>query len=163
GARTPCDSPPKCQQHALAGTSGRRTLGREGARERVEGDPDVCLAPSQAHPGRAALHPALGLCDGAGSRAARPSSLRAAARRGAVGEGNAELACATLREALALWRGPALAEFSAEPFGRSEGARLEELRLSALEARIDADLALGHHADLVGELESLVARHPLRE
>jgi DNA-binding SARP family transcriptional activator/tetratricopeptide (TPR) repeat protein len=81
----------------------------------------------------------------------------------ALAEGNAELSCASLREALALWRGPALAEFNAEPFGRSEGARLEELRLSALETRVDAELAFGHHADLVGELESLVARHPLRE
>jgi DNA-binding SARP family transcriptional activator len=81
----------------------------------------------------------------------------------ALAEGRADLSCALLREALALWRGPALAEFSSEPFARGDGARLEELRLSALETRFDAELALGHHADLIGELESLVARHPLRE
>jgi DNA-binding SARP family transcriptional activator/type II secretory pathway predicted ATPase ExeA/tetratricopeptide (TPR) repeat protein len=67
-----------------------------------------------------------------------------------------------LREALALWRGPALAEF-AEPFAEVEGRRLEERRLAALEERIEADLVLGRHADLTGELEALVGRNPLRE
>ena len=61
-----------------------------------------------------------------------------------------------------LWRGPALAEFS-EPFAQSERPRLEELRLHALEERIDADLALSRHAALVGELDALVAESPLRE
>jgi DNA-binding SARP family transcriptional activator len=65
-------------------------------------------------------------------------------------------------EALALWRGPALAEFE-EPFARLEGARLEDLRLATLEDRIDADLALGRHAELIGELETLIAQHPHRE
>jgi class 3 adenylate cyclase/tetratricopeptide (TPR) repeat protein len=68
-----------------------------------------------------------------------------------------------LRSALGLWRGPAFADFTFEPFAESEIRRLEELRLSALEERIDADLALGRHADIVGELEGLVAEHPLRE
>jgi class 3 adenylate cyclase len=68
-----------------------------------------------------------------------------------------------LREALALWRGPALAEFASEPFARIESLRLEALRIDALEDRIEADLALGRHAQLVGELEALVAVHPLRE
>ena len=81
----------------------------------------------------------------------------------ALAEGSAKLASASLREALALWRGPALAEFRSEPFAQGEAARLEELRLLAIAARIDADLALGRQADLVGELESLVAHHPLRE
>ena len=66
-------------------------------------------------------------------------------------------------EALALWRGPALAEFGEEPFARVEAARLEDLRLAALEERIEADLALGRHAELVGELEALIAEHPHRE
>ncbi|HEX2345935.1 MAG TPA: AfsR/SARP family transcriptional regulator [Gaiellaceae bacterium] len=69
----------------------------------------------------------------------------------------------TLREALGLWRGPALDEFADEAFVRAEAARLEELRLFALEARIDADLELGGGSGLVPELESLVAAHPLRE
>src|SRR5215207_2588198 len=68
-----------------------------------------------------------------------------------------------LREALALWRGPALGEFAFESFAQPEIGRLEELRLGLLEDRIDADLACGRHAELVGELEALVAQHPLRE
>ena len=68
-----------------------------------------------------------------------------------------------LREALGLWRGPALADLAYEGFAQPEIARLEEMRLAVLVQRIDADLALGHHAELVGELEALVARHPLQE
>jgi DNA-binding SARP family transcriptional activator len=68
-----------------------------------------------------------------------------------------------LRKALALWRGPALADLAYEHFAQAEVARLEELRLAALEQRIDADLACGRHAELAGELEALVAEHPLRE
>jgi DNA-binding SARP family transcriptional activator len=68
-----------------------------------------------------------------------------------------------LREALSLWRGPPLADLAYEPFAQTEIARLEELRLSALEDRIEADLACGRHADSVGELETLIAAHPLRE
>ena len=68
-----------------------------------------------------------------------------------------------LREALALWRGPAYDDLAYEPCVQAERARLEELRLATLEERIDADLAAGRHADLVGELESAIAEHPLRE
>jgi DNA-binding SARP family transcriptional activator len=68
-----------------------------------------------------------------------------------------------LAEALALWRGPALAEFASEPFGPEAAARLEDSRLAALEERIEADLALGRDAGLVPELEELVAAQPLRE
>jgi DNA-binding SARP family transcriptional activator len=68
-----------------------------------------------------------------------------------------------LAEALSLWRGAALADFVYEPFAREEIARLEELRLVAHEWRISADLELGRHAELVGELEQLIALHPLRE
>src|ERR687895_368080 len=68
-----------------------------------------------------------------------------------------------LRRALGLWRGPALADLTYEPFVQAEIARLEEMRWVALEQRIEADLASGRHAELVGELEALVAEHPLRE
>jgi len=78
-------------------------------------------------------------------------------------ESDAPEAARKLREALALWRGRALADFAYEPFAQREIARLEELRLAALEGRIDADLALGLHAELVGELEALTAEHTLRE
>ena len=66
-------------------------------------------------------------------------------------------------EALALWRGPPLEDFAYEPFAQSAIAQLEEARLEALEDRIDADLAVGELAGLVGELEALVGEHPLRE
>jgi DNA-binding SARP family transcriptional activator len=82
--------------------------------------------------------------------------------RAAVASGAAEDAAQRLREALALWRGSALAEFD-EPFAVIEGRRLDEVRQACLEDRIDADLALGAHAEVVGELDALVARHPLRE
>jgi DNA-binding SARP family transcriptional activator len=69
----------------------------------------------------------------------------------------------TLREALALWRGGALAEVEYEAWAQAEIASLEELRLVALEARIEVDLRLGEDAHVVPELEALVAAHPLRE
>src|SRR5947209_10829049 len=72
-------------------------------------------------------------------------------------------ASAALQEALSLWRGPPLADFAYEPFAQAEIARLEELQLVALESRIETDRALGRSSELVGELEALVARHPLRE
>lgn len=74
-----------------------------------------------------------------------------------------ETAAVKLREALALWRGPALAEFAYADFAQSALGRLEEMRLTALERRIDADLQVGRHADVVGELEQLTTQHPLRE
>ena len=67
------------------------------------------------------------------------------------------------RQALSLWRGPALAEFRHEPFALPAARRLAELRLSTLEQRIEAELELGEHARLIGELEALVASEPLRE
>jgi DNA-binding SARP family transcriptional activator len=67
------------------------------------------------------------------------------------------------REALALWRGPALTEFRREPFALAAGRRLAELRLEVLGRRIDAELELGEHERLVGELQSLVEAEPLRE
>jgi DNA-binding SARP family transcriptional activator/predicted ATPase len=86
----------------------------------------------------------------------------AAGGREALRAGEAARAAETLRDALALWRGTALAEFS-EPFAEVERARLAEQRLASLEDRIDADLALGRQHELVAELEALVRRHPLRE
>jgi DNA-binding SARP family transcriptional activator len=68
-----------------------------------------------------------------------------------------------LREALALWRGSPLSDLADEHFAQTEIARLEELRLACVEERIEQDLTEGRHADLVGELEALVAEHPLRE
>jgi YVTN family beta-propeller protein len=81
----------------------------------------------------------------------------------ALAQHDAEQAAHLLHEALALWRGPALAEFAFEPFAQAEIGRLEDLRLAAVEERIEADLALGRHAELIGELEALVAENPHRE
>src|SRR5262245_58881437 len=85
------------------------------------------------------------------------------AGRAALHEGDAAESARLLREALALWRGPALANFTYEPFAQAEIARLEELRLVALEERLEADLALGRHAEIVSELEALVDTQRLRE
>src|SRR5262249_41690013 len=74
-----------------------------------------------------------------------------------------ETAALRYRTALELWRGPALAEFGRDSFAQSAIGRLEDLRLGALEERIDADLALGRQGELVGEREALVSQHPLRE
>jgi DNA-binding SARP family transcriptional activator len=83
--------------------------------------------------------------------------------RAALARGDARRASALLEDALALWRGPALAEFAFQRFAQAEIARLDELRLVALEERAEAELALGRHAELAGELEGLVAANPLRE
>ncbi len=72
-------------------------------------------------------------------------------------------AAADFRRALALWHGAALADLSYQPFAQAEIARLEDLRADVIEDRIEADLALGRHAGVVGELKSLVAACPLRE
>ena len=99
-----------------------------------------------------------------------PEQLDAAQFEALLQEGSAALeagdpdrAVAKLNAGLGLWRGPVLAEFADAAFAQGEIARLEELRLVAVETRIEADLALGRHAKLVGELESLIGEHRLRE
>ena len=83
--------------------------------------------------------------------------------RRALAAGRHERAAARLRAALAEWRGPPLADVSFEPFAAPEVARLEDLRAAAVEDRVEADLAMGRGAELVAELEGLVAAEPLRE
>jgi predicted ATPase/DNA-binding SARP family transcriptional activator len=83
--------------------------------------------------------------------------------RQALARDDSERAAADLRAALTLWRGDALAEHRLDEFAQREIARLEELRVEALEERIAADLACGRDADVVGELGALVGEHPLRE
>ncbi|HWM14345.1 MAG TPA: BTAD domain-containing putative transcriptional regulator [Gaiellaceae bacterium] len=100
---------------------------------------------------------------GSQERDSRRFELLLAESRSARAEGDVARAAATLAEALALWRGPALADFAYEPFAQAEIARLEGLRLAAAEERIDAELALGKGAELVGDIEALVAEHPFRE
>src|SRR5829696_7988272 len=83
--------------------------------------------------------------------------------REALASDRAADAAALLREALALWRGPALADLADEPFAAAAVAALEEQRLAAIESRLEADLAAGRHGALAGELRRLVAEHPLHE
>jgi DNA-binding SARP family transcriptional activator len=90
---------------------------------------------------------------------ARFEALTEAARETADPARRADM----LGEALSLSRGPALAEFRAEPFARAAARRVAELRLAAVEQRIDAELELGQHERVIGELEGLVEQEPLRE
>jgi DNA-binding SARP family transcriptional activator len=85
-------------------------------------------------------------------------NLLAEAREAPIGE-----KASMLRRAFTLWRGPALADFVYEPFAQAAIAELEELRLTAFEERIDADLATFRHAEVVPELQGLASEHPLRE
>jgi DNA-binding SARP family transcriptional activator/ABC-type branched-subunit amino acid transport system substrate-binding protein len=87
--------------------------------------------------------------------------LEEARRR--LADADPERAGELLRQALGLWRGKPLADFTYEPFAQRPIARLEELRLGGIEERIEADLQVGRHATLVPELDALVAENPLRE
>jgi DNA-binding SARP family transcriptional activator len=82
---------------------------------------------------------------------------------GEARESDPTAAAALLRRALALWRGPPIGEFGYEAWAQTEIARLEELRLTALEDRFDADLAIGRAGDIVGELEAVARQHPFRD
>ena len=81
----------------------------------------------------------------------------------ALAADDAATAAQCLDQALGLWRGPALADFDTVPSARTEAGRLEEQRLAALESRAEALLACGRHRDLIAELETLTAAHPVRE
>jgi DNA-binding SARP family transcriptional activator/WD40 repeat protein len=83
--------------------------------------------------------------------------------RRALADDDPQRAVALLREALGLWRGPALSDLANESFAVSEIRRLEERRLTASELAIESDLAAGRHREVIGEIEGLVAAHPLRE
>src|SRR5437868_2245470 len=115
---------------------------------------DAATVPAAAHAARTAPNKSL---------AARRFEALAAQGRAALAAGEPDRAAALLREGLALWRGPPLADLAYEAALQAEAARLEELRLEALEDRIEADLALGRHRELVPELNALVAEAPLRE
>ena len=141
-------------------------MGRRAARPSRERAPARRLAPSPGA-GRGGDRLAGGRVRAAARRPDAVDAQRferlAAEGRDALARGEHAAASRLLADALGLWRGPALQDVRYEPFATGEAERLEELRLACLGARIDADLALGRHADLVGELQALVAEHPLRE
>src|SRR5215217_4845124 len=139
--------------HALVSRLRRLLEDEPSARNGGEGDSGVLLTRSHGY----LLRVAPGELD-----LDRFESLLGRGRN-ALAAGQADMAAKTLREALAIWRGPPLAEFAFDSFAVVEIARLNELRLSALEERVDADLAAGRSAELVAELAALVATHPLRE
>jgi predicted ATPase/DNA-binding SARP family transcriptional activator len=87
----------------------------------------------------------------------------AAAGQAQLQAGRPAAAAELLSQALALWRGPALADVADEPFARAYAARLEESRLAATESHLAAQLACGQHAALVGQIEQLIGSHPMRE
>jgi predicted ATPase/DNA-binding SARP family transcriptional activator len=117
----------------------------------------VCPAPIEGHPAgyRLAVEPE--------AVDAHRFERLAAEGRSALHAGEPDVAARTLGDALALWRGPALADVREAPFAKAQAVRLEELRLGVVEDRVEADLALGRHHALVAELSGLVAVHPLRE
>jgi peptide/nickel transport system substrate-binding protein len=123
----------------------RKALGASGEHRLVASPPGYQL---RVEPGELDLHVF--------------EQLLAAGRR-ALDEGDAAHAVAELRAAEKRWRGRPLADLEFEPFARVEVERLEELRLAAVEARVEAELALGRDTALVPELEALVGEHPLRE
>ena len=92
----------------------------------------------------------------------RFTELLEAGRR-AIASNEPDVATTTLHAALSLWRGAPLVDFSDERFAQAEIDRLEELRLAALTERIEADLALGKHVELIGELDALTRRYPFQE
>jgi predicted ATPase/DNA-binding SARP family transcriptional activator len=141
------ESPPKTASHALqVFVSDLRKAFRGAGEDRIATQPPGYLI--RVEPDELDLH--------------RFERL-ATEGRSALARDDPAAASAVLAEALALWRGGPLADFAYEAFAQEPIARLEELRLSTLEDRIEADLKLGKQAELIGELEALTAKHPYRE
>ena len=157
----PCSAPPAREPARREfRPPDRGALGRPAAEDCEEDPADVRVAAATGTR-RRDPYPARGLKLGVEPGAldlARFERLVVEARESA-----ARSAANDLREALALWRGPPLADFTYEPWAQAVIPRLQQLRLTALEERIEADLALGRDAELVGELEALIAEHPLQE
>ena len=160
GVPSPERQPPAVQRHRRQGAVGRRR-GRLG-----QAPADGRHAPAQGPQAARSLRGGVDPPKGGRRVSARrrrptrstPTSSRSSVRlgRGALVEGDAAGAARVLHEADALWRGPALVDVALQAFAQDEIRRLDELRLGALEARVDADLALDRHAELIGELEALV-------
>ena len=142
------DSPPAAAGNALQAQISklRRTLAGSGGASPVEmrdGGYVLVIEPSAIDANRFAELAALG--------------------RQHLDSGQPTEAADVLRDALALWRGPALSDFVYDDFAEADRVRLDELRLAATEDRVDADLALGHHDAVIPDIEALVSESPLRE
>ena len=149
----------------LRGAAGRRAVGRARAGDLRQDRAGIHLQAAQGAWQRPASHAREGYAlslDPEQLDADRFERLGAEGRE-ALGSGDPVTADKRLREALGLWRGEPLADFRYEPFAQAEIARLQEARLTSLEDRIDADLALGRHNELVAELEALTRAQPRRE
>jgi YVTN family beta-propeller protein len=149
------EQPPAGAQHSLDVYVSRLRKSLDGAANGLDGAANGSVLVTR--PGSYRLQVAEGQLD-----ARRFERLVEQGRAALTGNAPGQ-AAASLRAALQLWRGEALADLANGAGPRVEVVRLEELRLSAIEDRIEADLALGRHAELVGELETLVTAHPLRE
>ena len=147
------------------GPADRRPLGRGAARERPQHAPDLRLpAPQGARRRSGSRAATAGTCSPPPPGRSTPRGSKSLVKRGKAQAGSDPgAAAATLSDALSLWRADALADVTEEPSLRGEAARLEELRLSATEHRVSAEIAMGGHSTVVPELESLTARYPLRE
>lgn len=148
------DRPPKDPDNALqlAVSRLRKALGGADSRPAAPGHGVIASVP-----GGYVMRLPVGWTD-----ADQFESL-AEAGRAQLARDEADEAALTLRRALGLWRGPALAEVRAEPFAQAAIDRLDRLRLAALSDRIDADLALGRHDTVTGELEALAGEYPRQE
>ena len=147
-----------CERGRVERSTDRRALARTTAAERRKDHPGTHLAASQGPRGprrRDTGNPRqrLRASRRAGTAGRGPVSPLLDEGRDALAAGDPESAAETLRSALALWRGPPLVDFAYDSFAQEEIARLEDLHLAALEERIDADLALGRHDDVLQELE----------
>jgi DNA-binding SARP family transcriptional activator/class 3 adenylate cyclase len=179
GGAVALGSPKQRALLALLLVHANETLSRDRLIEELWGDAQPASVESALHVYLSRLRRVLDSA-GAGSALVRdaygyklrvePEQLDAERFARLVGEGSevlaagkADFAGKRFREALALWRGPALADLQSERFAITASARLDEQRVSALEQRLEADLALGRDRELIGELETLVAEHPYRE
>ena len=161
----PIDLGPRKQRAVLAMLAAGRGPGHSADRlvDGLWGE----FAPPSAHRWSSCTSATCAACS---ETAARASSRAGAATSSQLDEGEVDAVRAERlleesrpRDALALWRGQPLADLADELFAAAEIRRLEESRLRATEMAIEADLAAGRHAELTGELDRLVAEHPLRE
>ena len=153
---------PVSMDHLIGRRCGRRALRRRGS-SRCTSRCRGCDARWERTASSSRGRRAISCCSRPVSSTPRASSAVSTRARRALARGDADTASRALHEGLALWRGPPLTDLHYHDAGQADIARLEELRLGAQEDLADAELALGRHSEVVGDLERLVAEAPLRE